>query len=202
MNPLPRAHLWNRLDTDGTDLALFDDHADRLLARGVVTAADPQPHTCGYELATAAGFATSRLTVTVEGAGWWRQVRMERGVDGWRVTTSEQGSGLTTDLPGIEEPDRLYDALDVDLEATPLTNTLPIRRLGLLDAAPGTEHTITVAWMRVPSLQVMPAEQTYTAIAPGVVRYSFGRFTAHLIVGADGFVAHYPGYARRTDGRH
>jgi hypothetical protein len=101
------------------------------------------------------------------------------------------------ELPGSEDPDRLGDALDVDLGHSPLTNTLPIRRLGLLSAPPGTSHTITAAWVLVPGLVVMPSRQTYTALGGGQVRYSSGTFTADLTVDADGYVTHYPGLAQR-----
>ena len=38
---------------------------------------------------------------------------------------------------------------------SPLTNTLPIRRLGLLKAEPGGAHHLSVAWVLLPSLEVV-----------------------------------------------
>jgi hypothetical protein len=70
-------------------------------------------------------------------------------------------------LPGTDEPETLEPALDVDLGFSPLTNTLPIRRLGLLGAAPGTSSTITAAWVLVPALTVVAARQTYTVLGGG-----------------------------------
>lgn len=200
----PRALLWQRTDTTGTDLALFDDRHG-LVARGSATAADPVPHLCRYELTTDDDWTTVRLEVTAEGAGWLRTARLERAAGRWRVTTAEQGhldAALRAagrpgaGLPGTEEPARLGDAKDVDLWAAPLFNTLPIRRLGLLRATPGTERTIIAAMVRLPSLEVIPSEQTYTAVGGGKVRYSSGTFTAELTVDASGFVTHYPGLAR------
>jgi hypothetical protein len=100
-------------------------------------------------------------------------------------------------LPGTEEPDRLAEAVDVDLGAAPLFNTLPVRRLGLLAAPPGTERTVVVAWVLVPSLEVVAAEQRYTALDGGV-RFSSRSFSAELDLDADGYVARYPGLAERT----
>lgn len=204
MATLPRALLWQRLDTTGTELAFVDDrHA--FVARGLVTAADPLPHTCRYELGTDDRWASVRLEVTVEGAGWLRTARLERAAGRWRVTTAEQGdldaalraSGRTpAGLPGTEEPERLTDALDVDLGGSPLTNTLPIRRLGLLSAPAGTAHTVVAAWVLVPSLRVLPAQQTYTALGGGRIRYSSSSFTADLTVNAGGYVTAYPGLAQ------
>ncbi len=65
-------------------------------------------------------------------------------------------------------------------------------------APAGTEHTLTVAWVLVPSLEVVAARQTYTALGPGRVRYASGTFTAELEIDADGYVMHYPGLARRA----
>jgi hypothetical protein len=203
MATLPRALLWRRTDTAGTDLALVDDRRG-LLARGVATAAAPIPHVCRYELTTDEGFATARLEVTAEGAGWQRTARLERAAGRWRVTTAERGDlaralraagRAPAGLPGTEEPGRLVDALDVDLGGAPLFNSLPIRRLGLLRAPAGRARTVLVAWVLVPSLEVLPAEQTYTALGDGRVRFQSATFTADLTIAPDGHVVDYPGLA-------
>ena len=200
---LPRALLWRRIDTAGTELTLLDDRRG-LVARGTATAADPIAYACRYDLTTDDGWATVRLEVTAEGAGWLRTARLERAAGRWRVTTAEQGdldaalraSGRApAGLPGTEEPERLREALDIDLGGSPLTNTLPIRRLNLLSEPPGSTHTIVAAWVLVPSLQVLRAEQTYTVLGEGRIRYSSAGFTADLTVDADGYVTDYPGLA-------
>ncbi|MFD0822539.1 putative glycolipid-binding domain-containing protein, partial [Micromonospora zhanjiangensis] len=102
-------------------------------------------------------------------------------------------------LPGTEEPDRLEAALDIDLYGAPLFNTLPVRRLGLLGAEPGQAHRLTMAFVRLPSLEVLPAEQVYTPLGGTSVRFASGRFTADLDLDPDGYVVRYPGLARRAD---
>lgn len=97
----------------------------------------------------------------------------------------------------MEDPDRLADAVDVDLGAAPLFNTLPVRRLGLLDAAPDTAHRLTLAWVLVPSLEVLASEQIYTVLGPQLVRYASGTFTAELELDGGGYVIRYPGLADR-----
>jgi hypothetical protein len=204
--PLPRSLLWSRADTTGADHALLDDRRG-LHARGVAVASEPLPYQCRYELVTDEGWATLRLEVTAEGAGWLRTVRLEQAAGRWRVTTAEQGNlnrALAaagrpgTGLPGLEEPERLAGAVDVDVAAAPLFNTLPVRRLDLLRAAPGTAHRLTMAWVQLPSLEVFPSEQVYTAVGPDRVRYLSGSFTAELELDADGYVTNYPGLARRA----
>ena len=124
---------------------------------------------------------------------------MERAAGRWRVTTAEQGdldaalraAGRTAaaPLPGIEDPDSLADAYDVDLYASPLTNTLPLRRVGLVDV------TITAAWVLLPSLAVVASEQTYTVLGDKRVRYASGTFRADLDLDEGLFVTNYPGLA-------
>jgi hypothetical protein len=197
--------FWSRVDTAGSDHALVDDHSG-LHARGVAVAATPVPHTCRYELVTDEHWATARLDVSTEGAGWLRTVRLELAAGRWRVTTAEQGNLAAAlaaagepdpGLPGIEDQARLAAAVDVDLGAAPLFNTLPIRRLELPEAPPGTRHELTMAWVLVPSLEVLPSAQTYTVLDDGRIRYESGTFTADLEVDADGYVTHYPGLAGR-----
>lgn len=206
MAVLPRTLLWDRLDTVGSEHVLFDDRTG-LYARGTMLAEDPLPHTARYSLQTDERWASVRLEVTFEGAGWLRSVRLERAAGEWHVSAGEQGDldaalaatgRAPAGLPGCEEPERLGDALDVDLGACPLTNTLPIRRLGLSGAAAGTSTTITAAWVLVPSLQVLPNRQTYTVLDSTHIRYASGDFTADLTVDEQGYIAHYPGLASRS----
>ncbi|MGS2613823.1 putative glycolipid-binding domain-containing protein [Micromonospora sp. LZ34] len=206
MPTMPKSLFWTRTDTAGAEHARFDD-ARGLTARGTQLAVDPIPYTCRYQLSTDERWASTRLEIEVEGAGWLRSVRMERAADRWRVTTAEQGdldAALTAagnppaGLPGTDEPDRLADAVDIDLGGSALFNTLPVRRLGLTDAPPETAHRITVAWVLVPSLLVVPAEQVYTALGPGRVRFASDTYAGDLDLDADGYVLRYPGLAERS----
>lgn len=206
MSTLQKSLFWSRIDTAGADHALLDDRRG-LRAWGVAVAATPLPYTCRYEVMTDEGWATVRLDVSAEGAGWLRTVRLERATGRWRVVTAEQGDldralaaagRRPVGLPGVEDPDRLADAIDVDLAAAPLFNTLPVRRLDLRNTAPGTAHQLTMAWVALPSLEVLPSEQVYTALADGRVRYRSETFTAELDLDGDGYVTHYPGLADRV----
>ncbi|NLU80182.1 putative glycolipid-binding domain-containing protein [Micromonospora sp. HNM0581] len=201
--------LWTRTDTDGAEHALVDD-GHGLAAQGTQLAVDPVPYTCRYQVTTDADWASVRLEVEVEGAGWRRSVRLERATQRWRVTAAEQGdldavlaaAGHTpAGLPGVEDPDRLADALDVDLGGSPLFNTLPLRRLGLNTAPPDTAYTISVAWVLVPSLVVLATEQVYTGLGPSRFRYASGGFGAEVEVDPGGYVLRYPGLAERATSR-
>lgn len=209
MSTLPKSLLWHRVDTIGADHALLDDRRG-LYARGVTMASSPVPYTCRYELVTDDAWATIKLEVSAEGAGWLRTTRLERAAGRWRVTTAEQGDldkalvaagHPAAGLPGTEDPSMLDDALDVDLDASVLFNTLPVRRLGLAGEPAGAEHSITVAWVLVPSLEVIRAEQVYTALGPQRVGFASEGFTAELSLDPDGYVTHYPGLADRHEAR-
>lgn len=80
------------------------------------------------------------------------------------------------------------NCVDVDLEWSPSTNTLPIRRLGL---ALGESRAVTAAWVRFPSLEVQHLEQSYERVDERRYRYRCGRFTADLAVDDDGMVRQY-----------
>jgi hypothetical protein len=206
MSTLPVSLFWQRKDTTGTEHALVDARHG-LYARGHQLAVDPIAYTCRYELQTDPTWATARLDVAAEGAGWVRSVRLELAAGRWRVTANEQGdldAALTAagharaGLPGMEDPDLLYGAFDVDLGGSPLTNTLPIRRLDFARAETGVAHRLSVAWVLLPSLEVVQADQIYTALGPGKVRYAGETFSADLTIDDDGFVLDYPGLAERV----
>lgn len=82
------------------------------------------------------------------------------------------------------------DCTDIDLNFSPVTNTLPIRRLNL---NVGETRTVKAAWLRFPSFQLEPLEQTYTRVDGQTVRYETASgFAATLTVDDDGLVTHYP----------
>jgi hypothetical protein len=149
------------------------------------------------------GWVTRTLRVTTRGFGWSRSLDLERSNRGeWTAVTNARGK---TDLPspGLADPGSLTDAIDCDLGLCPVTNTMPIRRLGLLthdvEATP-----LVMAWVEMPSLRVVRSDQVY-ASGPADdrhnIRYtSFSRdFSASLTVDADGLVLDYPSLARRVD---
>jgi uncharacterized protein len=102
---------------------------------------------------------------------------------------------------GGESVPELDGCIDVDISATPFTNTLPIRRLGL---KPGEFEELTVAYIRVPELLVGPERQRYGCLEAradgGLYRFEAlpSGFTAELPVDAEGLAINYPGLFRRA----
>ena len=90
----------------------------------------------------------------------------------------------------------LDGCIDVDISATPFTNTLPIRRLKL---SPGQSAELLVAYVLIPELELMPDKQRYTCLElhaqGGLYRYESmeSDFKAELPIDSDGLVIDYPG---------
>jgi len=193
-------------DPDRLEAATVAVRDDRLAALGTSRATS---YATAWALRTGPGWVTEQLDVSVRGLGWSRHLDLVRTPDGaWRADVRESGtppSGLAT--PGIADPASLDDALDCDVALCPVTNTMPILRLGLLgDRPPPDETRLVMAWVDLPSLAVLRSDQVYAAREPldpatgqGVVTYTSATrdFTADLTVDADGLVVDYPHLARR-----
>lgn len=193
-------------DPDRLEAATVTVRDDRLAALGTSRAA---AYATAWALRTGPGWVTEHLDVSVRGLGWSRHLDLLRTPDGaWRDDVRESGtppSGLAA--PGIADPASLDGALDCDIALCPVTNTMPILRLGLLgDRPPAGETRLVMAWVDLPSLAVLRSDQAYAAREPldpmtgqGVVTYTSATrdFTADLTVDADGLVLEYPHLARR-----
>lgn len=182
MSGRSRALAWVKDDPFGVEFAETGLSAG-LSAAGVAIGVEPAPYRLDYTLETREGFVTSRLQVTA------RSERERRTLD---LRRSEAGR-WTAD---VELPD-LAGALDCDLGLSPLTNTMPVLRNGLLE--PGEPVEIVAAWVSVPDLTVHASPQRYVPLGDGVVRFESldGPFTADIVFDAEGFVVDYPGIARR-----
>jgi len=90
----------------------------------------------------------------------------------------------------------LGDAHFFDLGFSPLFNSLPVVRDGLLTAGPPRDYTMR--WIDVPSLEVSVSEQRYEPLGDRRVRFSAGSFTADIEFDEDGYVIGYPGIATRA----
>ncbi len=81
--------------------------------------------------------------------------------------------------------------IDLDLNFSPSTNLLPIRRLAL---TVGETADVRAAWLRFPSFKLEPLPQQYRRIGETTYRYESagGQFIADLKVNRSGFVVDYP----------
>jgi hypothetical protein len=124
-----------------------------------------------------------------------RQVDL-RLANGPALQLVSDGLGRWHDGDGTEIAG-LAGCIDADIAATPFTNTLPIRRLGL---AIGAAATIKVAFVSLPSLAVTAVWQRYRRLDESTYLYeglSTG-FAADFEVDDQGIVRDYPGAFRRV----
>jgi hypothetical protein len=109
-----------------------------------------------------------------------------RITDGGSLSLEADGRGHWS-IDGRRLPE-LDGCIDVDLEFTPATNALPVRRLRL---AEGQSADLRAAWVRFPGLSAEPNEQRYQRLEGAGYRYLSGDFSADLEVAEDGLVIRY-----------
>ncbi len=104
---------------------------------------------------------------------------------------------LALDLVGSASVElTLGDADFFDLGFSPLFNSLPVIRDGLLED--GAPRSYKMRWVEVPSLKVSASEQRYEPLGGGQVRFTAGDFTADIRFDECGYVLDYPGIATRV----
>jgi len=176
-----RSVLWRRLDQPGHESCRLCSHdSSWQLAGTAVFAHDRRPCRLDYLVVCDAAWQT----VSGRVAGWvgTAMVEIALAVDSarrWRLNGAE--------CPAV------MGCIDLDLNFSPSTNLLPIRRLGL---AIGQEAAVRAAWLRFPSFRLEPLEQRYRRVAAATYRYESagGRFATDLEVNEAGFVTRYPGF--------
>jgi uncharacterized protein len=191
-----RAVVWLKDERAGCEFAEIALEPDRLTARGVALGSSPIPYRLDYALETGAGFVTTLLDVSSQGAGWSRRLVLRgSGAGSWTIDADAYGHPDLTP-PGGDSA-ALAGALDCDLGLSPVTNVMPILRHGLL--SDGGPVELTAAWVSVPDLRVQPDGQRYTSVGENLVRYDAldGSFSATISVDDDGLVVDYPGIAYR-----
>jgi uncharacterized protein len=173
--------LWQGVETGALDRCRLETGPDGLRLSGtVLTAEFGTPLDVRYRVEAGPDGLTRRVGLELDG-GAVRRVLLADGAGHWRW---EDGP----ELPEVA------GALDVDLTATPATNTLPIRRLGGLEA--GQAADFQMAWVRFPDLEVIGSAQRYQRLAPDRWHFSTGDFTAELLVDPEGLVLDYSGLFR------
>lgn len=184
-----RSIVWVKDDPPATEFAAVKISREGLTASGTAIGSAPSGYRLDYRLETGSEFVTRRLTVTARGDGWRRRLDLTRLRSGrWLC------AGVASEMGPVS------GALDCDLAFSPLTNSMPVLRHGLLDG--GGPFEFLMAWVSVPSLVVTPSVQRYQFLRRSgkysIIRYqSESRdFTADLTFDRDGLCLEYPGIGR------
>lgn len=177
---------WSQEDGTGLEHLVLNADTDGALIESVVTGED--------------GDDAFGLIYRIECDARWHVTRFAARLTSGetldlRREISESAANTWIDANG-QHLDTLDGCIDMDLTATPFTNTLPIHRLRLEE---GERHVIRV-YVHAPTLAVSVAEQAYTCIEPNR-RYRYEGldtgFTAELTVDDNCIVQDYPGIFRR-----
>jgi uncharacterized protein len=165
----------------------------------------------GFEVAFARdGGYDGHVSAVEDGRAWAVEYSIELRPDGTtsaarvrcrdadgvhEVAIAADGAGAWV-VDGAPAP-QVDGCLDVDLEASALTNAFPVARLAL---AVGEEADAPAAYVRGPDLRVERLEQRYARVGEREYDYEAPafEFAARLVYGDDGLVVDYPGIAVRA----
>jgi hypothetical protein len=171
--------LWRGIDRPGHEYCIVYRGREGWFVQGsAVFVHEQQPCCLDYVVACDPFWHSQTARVS----GWIGNESLEINLE----VDSEQGWLLNS----VEQP-VVHGCTDVDLNFSPSTNLLPIRRLNL---AVGEEALVSAAWLRFPSLKLERLDQVYRRLGEHTYRYTSndGEFTADLTVNSFGLVTSYP----------
>jgi hypothetical protein len=174
---------WASEEYDGMEHLAFDARAEGIVVESVLT---------GQRDGRAYG-----LCYRIECDAKWRVTHaFLRVMGGASLELHGDGAGHWRDGDGRAYA-HIEGCIDIDIAATPFTNTLPIRRLQLMQ---GERRVLEMAYISAPDLQVTRMRQAYACTVPDrEYRYENvdSDFAANLKVDEDGLVIDYPALFRR-----
>jgi hypothetical protein len=175
----PVTARWRPIEGDGLQQVTVSPTRDGLRAEGVIVggAAD-RAHGVRFIIACDAEWKTRGLDLET--------------LDGRGLHLRSDGEGAWRDPTGARL-DAFDGCLDVDLEGTPFTNTLPIRRTALTAAA--GRLALRMLYVPFDTFEPNVDRQIYRCIADAS-HYGYeaadGSFAAEITVDEDGLVVDYP----------
>jgi uncharacterized protein len=188
--PVPGTAAWHhRGARSGFEVVYFGARSDGCRIEGWTTAVeDGATWAVEYAIEVDAAWVTRSARIRGRSAGGFSSALLEAdGAGHWLVDG---------------KPARHLDGcLDVDLEASAMTNALPVRRMGL---PVGARKAAPAAYVRAVGPAAERLEQTYARTADGAScqRYDYAApafsFAARLIYDESGLVLDYPGIAVRV----
>jgi uncharacterized protein len=171
--------MWRRLDVPGHDVCqLINRDSGWALEGYTVFLHARSPCALNYSVQCDRAFQTRAAHVR----GWVGSKPFV--IDATRDAQSNWRLNGTT-VPAVR------GCIDVDINVSPSTNLLSLRRLR---PRTGTALTVRAAWLAFPQMKFMPLEQVYTRTSPTTYDYaapSLG-FNSRLVVNRHGMVLEYP----------
>jgi hypothetical protein len=188
--PLPATACWeHRVARSGFEVAYFQAMPGGWRMDGTTAAVeDGQTWIVSYSIRLDASWLTREARVTARTASGPRETLLAGDGEGrWRVDGRPAA--------------HLNGCLDVDLESSALTNTLPVHRLALTH---GARAATPAAYVRALDLRAERLEQSYARLPDeaGRQRYRYAApafgFTSTMVYDSSGLVLDYPGIAVRA----
>ena len=180
--------VWEAQQWSGIEHLLLEQRTNEIIANGAIIMVDHDlPLRIHYIVRCNPRWAVRQVYIDLPGRAGARQQLNADGTGHWAKTPARRLASLD-------------GCIDVDIAATPFTNTLPIRRLAL---QPGQSAEIKVAYITIPELSFRMERQPYTCLEAyfegGRYRYEglSSGFTAELTVDGDGLVIDYAEIWRR-----
>lgn len=174
---------WESWSGDSTErLTLRRGKNDCIVVASTILSSGDDKFSARYEIECDSAWRVERFAVEVADSGQTLELTAD-------------GTGEWSDSAGPRET--LRGAIDIDISATPLTNTLPIRRLRLKR---NQSAEISVVYVTLPDLTVALDGQRYTCLVPNK-RYRYesidSDFAREIEVDEHGLVLLYHGLFRR-----
>jgi hypothetical protein len=180
---------WIVPDEPGLDHVIIERSPTAVHARGLLLGiAYAHPFRLRYQIECDATYQVQRVKLHVEGNGEPT------------LTLVREANGTWHDGQGNEYPP-LTGCTEIDIEVSPITNTLPIRRLAL---EVGQSAIIRVVYITLPTLEFSVHRQEYTRLPDhdSNQRYLYQslttEFVAEIEVDGEGLVVDYPDIWKRV----
>lgn len=183
-----RTVMWMQWNNLGMEQLHISNNDASITADGVVVSIrDGKPFKIRYQIYTNQDWQVQQLKTEL------------LDVNGKTLAIHSDGKGQWWQDEDIPIPN-LQGCIDVDLSATPFTNTLAIRRLAL---QPGDSCQLAVVYVSVPEMTIQAVPQRYTCLEinsqGGIYKYEAlsRNLSVDLLVDRDGLVIEYPKAFRR-----
>lgn len=175
--------MWENRDTFGCELLTLSPAEQAIhINSTVITIGESGPVQLTYQ-----------LELDLE----WKVKHVHLQSEGTTLHLISTGQGEWMDENG-KRLDALTGAVDIDISATPFTNSLPINRH---DWKLGETRDFEMFYIQAPSMNVQKVRQSYTLLESNgnrLFQYQSGDFQSVIKVDEDGLVTDYPElFARR-----
>lgn len=181
-----RTAVWQHWDNIGLEYLELTEVSSKdgvVIESNVIGFEDAIPFQMHYRLRCLENYQVFRVDMSLSG---------HRGLSLTRRHTGQWWGDQNERLPILD------GCYDIDITATPFTNTLPIRRL---EWQPGKSRSLEMVYIHIPELTIERATQQYTCLEKNeqgsLFEFRQQDFSAILPIDADGFVQNYPNLFRR-----